>query len=228
MIGGSVTASVKTNLSLHHIRSAAWFAGRATPIEAAYTWPATEEILLQHQTFSTSAVISAVCATEAYLNEVHLDIVDGNVDQLGKIGERLEMFRNLWDTAERLPTLRKYEWAFTLGTNSTLDRGAKTYQNVADLIALRNELVHYRPEWSHTPLRSTRLEKRLFGRFPLNRLSMPSQLFIPYRCLGAGCAAWAVESAYAFVSSFSDSLTLRHSWAPFRGQLDQLLTAPAQ
>jgi hypothetical protein len=227
VISGSATGSLKTNFSFHHIRSAAWFAGKARAMEESLTWPPSNEQHFEHLALSTSAVIASVAAVEAYLNEVYLDIADGNADQVGRIGPMLDVVVQLWDTAERQSLLRKFEWLFTLATSRTIDRGSSVYQNIVDVVAVRNELVHYKPEWSHTPTRSERLEKRLKGRFPLNPLSASGQFFIPYRCLGAGCARWSVESAFAFVSWFATDLGVRHSWEGFRSQVIPLLGVTA-
>jgi hypothetical protein len=223
----SITWKLRTNLSYQHIRGAALNAGRCAPLERSYEWPATEGILLEHTTAAASAVILAACSLEAHINEWHLDAVDGNTNALGRAAEAAPMIAKLWDTVERQPLLRKYQWYLEVSRCQSLDRGGSAYQAVADLIEIRDYLVHYKPEWSDNPRQNKRLEDRLRGKFPLNRLSKPDQFFIPYRGLGHGCGVWAVQSVVSFVREFSDLLGVPSRLDRLEPELAELLRADA-
>jgi hypothetical protein len=203
---GSAAASVRTNLSFQHIRSAAYLAGECADLEPGNAFPAPEPITIRHTAAAMGAVISSVCAIEASINEFHLDALDRNEGRLGRAGASATLVEQLWDTVERQSILRKYQWVLSLARCEPFVRGEQPYQAAADLIELRDALVHFKPEWSHTPQRNENLERRLGGKFPLNPMAAPGQFFIPYRCLGAGCARSAVRGALAFIDSFYERL----------------------
>jgi hypothetical protein len=98
--------------------------------------------------------------------------------------------------------LRKYEWVLSLAGAPALTRGADPFQSAADLIALRDALVHYKPEWYHELKLSKTLEERLRTKFPPNRLSADGLPYLPYRACGHGSGLWAVRSAVNFLSAF--------------------------
>jgi len=70
------------------------------------------------------------------------------------------------------------------------------------LVDLRNLFVHYKPEWSTSLDAHEKMEKRLQQQFDVNALAHPNQVFVPYKCLGAGCAAWSIKSASTFAREF--------------------------
>jgi hypothetical protein len=220
---GAATVGLRTNFSFQHITSAALFVGEAAAIERSHKWPGPEDVRARHLARSTAAVILSACAVEAYLNEIHLEATDKWHHRLGLLGPKADFLIAVWDSVERLPTLRKYEWIVSLALGRAPDRGTPTHQGAADLFAVRDELVHAKPEWSHTPRRDKKLEARLAGKFPQSGMAAPDQAFFPYRCLGAGCAKWSVEAAVVFVTSFSEIVQLEHSWKAMRPSLDHYM-----
>ena len=175
--------------------------------------------MLRHTTLASAAVISAVCALEATVNEFHLDAIDRHEIFLGKAVGAASRIARLWDTVERAPILRKYEWLLDLAGAEPFAAGRAPYQPAADLIELRDVLVHYKPEWSDARNLSKRLEARLRSKFALNPLAAPDQFFIPYRCLGFGCAAWAVASSRALILSFFERLGVTPRLGGFDAEL---------
>jgi hypothetical protein len=220
-IAGTATVALRTNFSFQHLTSAAFFAGEAAALESQRK---TDEVRTHYLAASTSAVILSACAVEAYLNEIHIEASDKWLHRLGLLAPKADFLVAVWDTVERLPALRKYEWISALALGTSPSRGSSISQAAANLFELRDELVHAKPEWDHSPKRSKRLETRLKGQFPLSTMAAQNEAFLPFRCLGAGSSRWAVETAYAFVTSFSGSLQLEHSWSTTRATIDRLLT----
>jgi hypothetical protein len=200
---------------------------RCADLEREYTWPATDEVLLRHATVASGSVILAACAVEATVNEYHLDSPDRNAPALGRAAAVAHLIEELWDTVDRLPILRKYQWILSLAHAELFDHGQEPFQAAADLVELRDALVHYKPEWSHAAERSAKLEKRLGHKFELNRLSMPGQFFLPYRCLGFGCAKWAVRVVQRFVADFASRLGVEPVLARFSPEIDGYLSTHA-
>jgi hypothetical protein len=223
----SATAKLRVNLSLTHLRAAAFLAGECYPLEQQYKWPATEPVLNQHNAFSISSVILSVASIEAFINEFHLDACDNSISFLGRASHVAHLIRDLWYTVERGPILEKYQWILILSGVEAFKKGSAPFQPAADLIELRDSLVHFKPEWDDDARINERLEARLAGKFELNILSMPSQLFIPYRSLGHGSGAWAVNSAREFIGAFCKKLECADRIDPYDEELANLLKGTA-
>ena len=88
-----------------------------------------------------------------------------------------------------------------------------------NLRRLRNALVHYKPEWDTELKEHRNLEDRLDGRFPLNPYAHSNYAFFPKKCLGHGCAAWAVETSVAFLEEFFDRMNLPQRLDAYRARL---------
>jgi hypothetical protein len=161
---------------------------------------------------------------EAFINEFHLDVEDNSLSVLGNAGRVAHIIRELWFTVDRRGILDKYQWVLTISESPSLDKSAPTYRMAADLVALRNYLVHYKPEWDDNPHTNVSLENRLSGKFELNPLSVPSQLFVPHRVLGYGSGAWAVRSARTLIKSFCSSLGCRDKLAGFDSEMQSTLS----
>jgi hypothetical protein len=90
-----------------------------------------------------------------------------------------------------------------LNGQELLDRGGTIYENVSLLIQLRNAIVHYQIGFRTLPADPLKLEKRLHGKFPVCRYYEKSTVpLFPHRCLGAGCAIWAVKTAKKYADDF--------------------------
>jgi hypothetical protein len=96
---------------------------------------------------------------------------------------------------------------------------------------IRNYLMHYRREWviirkGRVPdegkeTRAEKFEKMLKNKFPENPLAHKNLPFFPDKCLGHGCAEWAVTNSLAFTGEFFEKLGLP---APYDGIKKELLT----
>ncbi len=159
----------------------------------------------------------AVASLEALVNEILTDAAEGKATavqglspaQLGDIRKLVAL-----PQTDRLSILEKYDAIHISLTESPLDKGKEPYQSLRLLIKLRNALVHFFPE--SVPSDSTReadeiheLEKSLRGRFPDNPRVSPGNPWYPDKCLGAGCAQWAVDTSRTFADAFCSSLGIQ-------------------
>jgi hypothetical protein len=85
------------------------------------------------------------------------------------------------------------------------------------LIKLRNALVHYEPEWTINisdteKITVQKFEKILKGKFQLNPLTGEGNSFFPDKCLGHGCAEWAVKSSIMFADEFFLRMRLKPTY----------------
>jgi hypothetical protein len=199
-------AQVRVNLAMAHLRGAQIHAENCASLEREHTWPATQEVLDRHFGLASASVISATCALEASINEFRQDAIDGSQAQLGAAERAMTQITELWDTVDRAPLLRKYQWVLSLARADALTSGSEPVRSTADLIALRDALVHYKPEWYHDLKQSKTLEARLKGKFALNRLATQDMAFVPYRACGYGSGIWAVRTVMTFLRSFYQRL----------------------
>jgi hypothetical protein len=114
-------------------------------------------------------------------------------------------------------------WPFKIADKDQFDRGAQPYQDVRHLIELRNALMHYEPKDVVSPPRNQqerhKFEKALKGRFPKNPFMGRGNAFYPDKCLGHGCAAWAVGSSVDFIDQFCEKIGIEPTYRSIRAIL---------
>src|SRR5262249_11994705 len=142
--------------------------------------------------------------------EVFLDAADGDREKLR--GLKDTQIRALAGRSAEVigwsAVLRKYQTALDSCGVKEFDTKTEPYQSAEHVVKLRNALIHYHPEWDDEQGTHEDIEKRLKGRFPLNRLTGSGHLWFPHQCLGSGCAKWAVERATEFMETFCRMLNI--------------------
>jgi len=218
----SVTASVRTNLSIHHILAAALFSRLSARIERDNTNKLlSEELATEHRAYVVGAVIAAVASMESYINEVYLDAVEKILRTFKGLDPRIpELLAELWLTMERAPILHKYQVALIASGKPKFNRGQPPYQGADSLIKLRDALVHYKPEWDTDQRIHRNIEHRLRSGFKLNPFAPTNAAFFPKRCLGHGCAQWAVATSLQFIEDFSSRMGLSPRFGSRQSRLE--------
>lgn len=197
------TLRLKYSFSRQHLGAAKHFAKRADEIEVVATQVPDDSLLSQHRAYITGAVISTVAALEASINELYLEAQDENPHTMKGLDDTaVALLAQFWPDIERYPILHKYRTALLIVGAKKLDKGGPPYQDTESLIKLRDALVHYKPEWDDELDVHGSLERRLSGKFIENRLAPSGSLWFPHKCLGSGCAQWAVDTAMIFMSEF--------------------------
>jgi hypothetical protein len=192
--------------SHYHIQAAALFARESAKLEREHgsNNAVSSDIFSQHRAYVTGCLFSAASFLEAQINEIFTDAADDQRDKIYKLGSRIYLFREMWKLGipktASYSILEKYEVALALAEKGVLEHGAVVYQDVRLLVRLRNALIHYEPTSSTSTAESSqKLEQQFRGKFVLNPLTGRKTPFFPERCLGHGCAKWAVESSVKFV-----------------------------
>jgi hypothetical protein len=201
-----VRLQIKHSFSKQHFRAARYFASRAQALEEDVDDTIDDENLRSiHRSYVTGAIISAVAGLEASINELYLEACDNNRNALQGLSDAaIAMLDEWWEEIKLKPILLKYQHTLLLVRAERFDKGASPYQEVASLVQLRNALTHYKPEWDTELDVHEDLRKRLESRFKLNPFDVKSNLWFPHRCLGGGCAAWAVDASERFLEGFCD------------------------
>jgi len=123
--------------------------------------------------------------------------------------------REFWDggavPVERsLTVLGKYQLALLCAEKPVLDLGSGPAQAAEVLVALRNTLVHFKPETQdlETP---KKLEKSLRPRIRENQQEIGAPWF-PNSAMSAGCAGWACKVARELVDEWQQRLGLTYDF----------------
>ncbi len=171
---------------------------------------------VQHRSYAVTAVISAVAFLEAHINEAFADAADDNPvvrQQIANVPQNAaDLMGKLWDdrevkAGERLSILAKYQLALVCSGKPMMESDRNPYQHARKLISLRNALVHFKIEWQWHDV-AYKLEKELKpAGFQENQLHIGAPWY-PNKCLGAGCAQWACDTAHSFVSAWRNQMDI--------------------
>jgi hypothetical protein len=230
----SVTVTMRTLFSLHHIQSAAHLARLSAELEAGYDGASDPDLSAELKAYVVGSVFASVAFLEAGINELFIKVADERIaneiqkelDAAG--GARLAAaWKAVLAKKQLLAILDKYQLALSIAGQETFDPGVLPYQDVDLLIRLRNELTHAKPEWvfltSTVPdveVTEQSWERRLQGKFPLSPLyESKGNPFFPDKCLSHGCAEWGVSASLAFGDAFYERVGLTVPYDHIRHRL---------
>jgi hypothetical protein len=197
--------------SAQHIQSAARLTADAHAIEqvaAAVNADLTAEnysAVTKYRACVTGAVFSSVAFLEAAINEVFAQSQPYMHAFRGVAGDDVTSITGAAPIVlgRRGPSmLDKYQLACTLLRRPKLDPGHEPFQSVYAIVSLRNELIHYVPEWVDVTNAPQRLVQLLWNKFPLSPFEPEGIGQHLDRCISYGCARWAVEASLAFADEF--------------------------
>ena len=193
------------------------------------------ELLIRHEAFILNSVLSTVAFLESTINELYADAADDayffadEKDEalLKLIGEKWHNEKNF----DRAPMISKYQKILTIAGKPAFDEDDQAFANVRTLIEIRNHLMHYKREWVVIHDEGTadrgeestaeKFEKVLRKKFAINPLAPKNLPFFPDKCLGHGCAEWAIVNSIIFTDEFFRRLELP---VPYEGIRDELAT----
>lgn len=215
-------------MAASHLRSAVHFARLSSDVESQHATVTVDDsdtwfgALSADHAYVTACVLTSVAFLEAAINELFIDICHSpNHPSSAALGaEVAQMFRSVWDLDARkrgrFAILDKYDFALILAGRSSLDRGSHSMGDVHSLIDLRNSLTHCEPEWVDVVFSARvgdglrpaeqRLGKKLARKFAPNPLATDGLPFFPAKCLGFGCASWALRTCTIFFTLFFNQL----------------------
>jgi hypothetical protein len=223
----SATVRMNTHFNVQHMVAAAIFARKVFEIEATHNHQkglVSGEAYYAHRGYVVGAVFSAVASLEATINELFIDAENEHSPTFAGVDPMVpRLLTEYWEEIQGARILTKYQTALVLARKSKFDRGGSPYQEADRLIQLRNALVHYKPEWDTDQKKHKKIEDQLKDHFALNPFTVPNDAFFPKKCLGHGCAEWAVKSGVAFIDGFFARLGLSTIFNGLRQELPELL-----
>jgi hypothetical protein len=208
----------KSAFAVQHLMAAARFARMCGKVELEHAGEPLGNIHAEEIAFVSAAVLLSVASLESNINEFLSE--DEKLFPQMNPGGRAVLVKLLLERRRRI--LEKYQKVLALRGRKPFEEGSEPYQSVDILIKLRNELVHFKPEWHDEQNKHEDLGKHLRGKFALNPFfSEENAVLFPQRCMSYGCAKWAVESSLKFMKAFSERMGLPFLFEKF---LDRLST----
>lgn len=197
----------RDRLSRHHIISAYHLAKSAEDIEVhGGDVPPGEK--WRYRAYVSSAVLSSVAYLSASINELYLEV--RKLSQSGEPGVRreLDLLMDAWPRISKVQVLQRYQLALAVADADQYNPDRMPYLDADNLVRLRDALISYDPEWDDERGKHHTLESRLQKRFPPSPLVSSRRPWFPDRCLGSGCAKWAVETVQLFTNDFYRRMAL--------------------
>ncbi len=223
--------------SVRYIQSAALLCRLGYAIEKEYdrTGEISPESVLYHEVFILNSILSSVAFLESTINELYSDATDNaslSVDEMNRV--LFQKIRERWTNEknfDRAPVLTKYQKILSCADRPPFGETDPAFFNVKNLIEIRNFLMHYRREWvvlaksrrlhDDHETRGVQFEETLKHAFKENPFAHKNRPFFPDKCLGHGCAEWAVINSLIVTDEFFSRLDLP---APYDGVKKELLT----
>jgi hypothetical protein len=215
-------ADVRYSFTAQYLCASAIFARRCADIERANPNHPDELTRTEHRGLATAAIMQCAAAVEAESAELTRH---GPGNHLGSDRMDIKARDFLVPLAEFIDdqdALTRYKVILHLLNRPPLVQGEQPRQDMAVLVKLRNELIHYKSKWGKEMDRQNfflGLKQRRLARPPF--VSENSNFF-PHQLLGAACAAWSVRTAAAFLSGFYDRMGIESPLQSYMTQFDGL------
>lgn len=177
---------LRSYFSLHHAQMAAYHARMSRNLDL----DGTEEMAIALEAHVSAAVISAGAFIDATANEVAENDAHPRNRAKGVPASLLRLNELLEDANAQ-----------------QLDYTDPLWMDAQTVIDLRNRLIHYKHDWLDAGTENMVGENRLYGSPLQSRLEaafefLPTTVHYIPRFLSPDCAAWAINSATAFLDEF--------------------------
>jgi hypothetical protein len=211
---GVTGIAFQTYLSIQHIQSAAYFAKQTARLERrALRNPLNVALKTQVVANFTATIFSSVAFLEALLNELwadceqsdggHMEVIPQEIRC--RITEALQYSRNM-------ELVKKFKTLLKAAERPIIPCDRRPLQDISNLIAIRNNMVHYNAAWldSGSPemCRAERLEESELGKFIDKYLDTTPNI----GWMNAANAGWAVRLVilYAEAAAMNLGITPLH------------------
>lgn len=180
--------------------AAARFSYRCGEIQREYEGKLLGSFFDEQIACTSATVMLCVASLESNINEYLIDP--------DKLFPDLKKYQatEFVELIDGLSILEKYNKTLSIKGCEPFLKGARPYQDIDALISLRNELVHFHPEWHDEQARHEQLGKLLKYKFELSPFIQESGVIFPQRIVSHGCTKWAVNSSLQFVNQFDEKI----------------------
>lgn len=218
----SARGMVRRNFASQHLFTAATLARHVHELEQEHRGAEFGKFHQDLLGYSVGAVVLAAASLEAYINEILTD---------RKFHFSAPEPKQLDDACNKLlkspGILKKFDYARGLRDIAAQDRNSEPRMSAFALCELRNELMHFKPEWPNEALNHTRLSELLAPYIRHSEWLTGDSLF-PKAWAGSESTAWAIRTALDFVAEFSAATGIEDKFAPHRAEVLELISHNAE
>ena len=120
---------------------------------------------------AVACLLLTSAALESYANELFSDRAKVFPDASSKYIDKI------WIITERRPPLEKLDLVLELREKQTLGTKTNLYKAISAVILLRNELTHFKPEWTNEPRKHRQISEKLKGYFTPSSITNDPLIF---------------------------------------------------
>jgi hypothetical protein len=207
-------AVTRTNHSIPYLLGAAHNSRLVGQVESANSGKEFGNFWEEMRDHAVSCIFLVDAAVESYANELFAD-ASAIFPKHFVAGMKL-----LSKEIERKRTLEKLDLALTLRGKQKLSHKLPLLKAIDALGDLRNELTHFKPEWSHEQNVHLKVSAKLKAYFQPNQW-LASEPIFPRGWVGHSCTKWAVNTTVEFLQYFEKQADLmgRTNWQAFQSRL---------
>ena len=214
------------NMTNQFLMASHMFLRRAEELELALETTSDQAEIsrmeVEHKGLISSLLMQSVSAAET---AIFMVITNGPGHHLGTNGidhEAKSFLMKFGKELERLSVLEKYQAVLKLLRKPEFDAGQNPHQAIQLVVAVRNELVHFKPvgvypfeEDSEKMLKRLRSLKLKHSPFPGSQ-----SIYFPNACLSSEFGRWALSSTVQYLDCFYEMIG---SGNPIQGYRDWII-----
>ena len=206
----SIHLRQKSAFAVQHLMAAARFSRQCGEVQREHIGKPLGSFYDEQIACTSAAVMLCVASLESNINEYLTDTARIFPDLTDKQAAEIV------DLIEGLSILDKYNKTLIIRGSEPFSKGNPPYQDIFALIILRNEFVHFHPEWHDEQARHERLGNILNYKFELSPfITEKAGVMFPQRIVSHGCTKWAVESTLEFVTEFEKKIGFGNKFEKF-------------
>jgi hypothetical protein len=226
-----VGMSLQTYFSIQHVQAAAYFSRKVSRLERHFgAGPMPPTVAVIGKGYVSTALFTSVAFLEALANELFADAEMPDGGHLSILGRQpLSLIADVGnvESVEKAAVMSKFDLLLRLANREPIERDRNPSQDLATMIRLRNELVHYKAEFFDVGTEGmvrpgnfteSKLARQIVGKFAHRANSSGAEAD---SWLGAGCAQWAVRSAIAYTDEVFRRLGIVPLYDHVRGNLSE-------
>jgi len=218
----TMEADTRYSFTAQFLCASAIFSRQCAEIESLQPVNSNNKILTEHRGLVTAAIMQCVAAIEAESAELTMHGPGAHLGSNGTDMAAKKILEPLADFIDGQQPLDKFQIILHILSKPPMEKGDKIWEDMALLIKLRNELIHYKSK-----LGKEMDSKKLFKSLEGLKLAKPpfaslQANFFPHQFLGAACAVWSVRTSVAFLNSFYDHLGIESCLKGYMGQFKGL------
>jgi hypothetical protein len=191
----------RSAFAVQHLMAAARFSSQCGEIQEKHAGEPLGSFYDEQIACTSATIMLCVASLESNINE-YLTDPDKLFSELTE-HQAIEIVELL----NGCSILEKYDRVLAIKECEPFSKGLRPYQDIDALISLRNEFIHFHPEWHDEQARHDRLGNILKYKFELSPfITEETGVMFPQRIVSHGCTKWAVKYTLEFSKQFEQKI----------------------